>query len=246
MKGRFSEILDEFKGKLKSVGMLIELGANERNPKDLRLTTFNSVTLVLAATFEEYIRQMAKEHVRLTVYLADSISDLPSSLLEAIWVGVLKELSGNVNLINSETKEKSLVNVVEVARPKFEAVCNFFNGDLQQEVFNDIIHNESNMRSGQINRLFRIGGTTNICSELCEMGKLKLFFNIEKVDSVHGHFNSMLEDFFEKRNLVAHSINESLSLGRNSLSRDIEFFLCFGQDLADWLERRHARTSRKM
>ena len=97
------------------------------------------------------------------------------------------------------------------------------------------------MGINQINELFKVSGTRNICSLLFENknGNLQDFFYQSNPKSAHGKLISKLETFYNQRNEIAHSINESKSSGRNDLEKDIEFFICFGEDLKDWLERRH-------
>ena len=95
MNADFSVILDEFEAELGALSKLIELGQDSRNNRKVRVAAINSVTLILAAMFEEFMRQMARQFAVQIVSEASTLGDLPPALLETAWRRTLNDLRRN-------------------------------------------------------------------------------------------------------------------------------------------------------
>ena len=235
MNADFSVILEEFEAELGALNKLIELGQASSNSPKVRVASINSVTLILAAMFEEFVRQMARQFVMQIVSKANALEDLPPALLETAWRRTLDDLRRN--RVSRNSKNEELAATVHAARPKFEAVCRFLEGDTKQNIYDNLIHNEGNMRAPVINRLFKDCGTRNICMALCENESLRSYFNENDKGKVNGKLVSKLDEFFERRNNTAHSLNVQSSPGSETLNQDICFFHAFAQDLSACLGR---------
>ena len=238
MHSEFSVILEEFETDLQSLKKLVELGQDSENPSKVRLASINSITLILAATFEEFVRQMARKLAEQTVTNAKQVSDLPHALLENAWRRTLEDLRKSRFGQNSE--KEVFAAAVNVARSKFESVFQLLEGnteDVGQSFFVNIIRNERHMRAQEITRLFKACGMEGVCVQLCGNGSLMAYFKEDDKSRTNDYFNEKLEDFFKRRNIIAHSLGAQSSPGDKTLIEDLEFFRALANDLSICLER---------
>lgn len=217
----FSVIKDDFIEELDSIGALVDAFDQPGSVAKTRVASVNSSVLLLAATFEEFIREMAKEYARWVVSEAENVEALPSKLTETAWKRTLEGLARAKLKINGTSV---LETVSRASRAKFDAVCGFISGDLTQEVFDDLIHNENNMRSGELNSMFKVSGLSNTCTKICERDEVRHFFSETDPSVAHGLFVSQNDEFFERRNAIAHSLNAGSSVAPDQVRTDIAFF----------------------
>ena len=92
------------------------------------------------------------------------------------------------------------------------------------------------MRGGEVNKLFKVGGLSNVCSRICAQGSLKELFDRNEEGEAHGDLLAALEDFFNRRNEIAHSLNSAKSSAPAEISRYIDMFRAFSKDLGATLE----------
>ena len=230
----FSVIVEDFKEELLSLRQLVEMGqAKSASPKT-RVAAIHAVTLLLAAAFEEFIRQMAREYAIQVVDKAESVSELPDALLETAWRQTFQELSRSKT--DARSRKEALEISAKEARDKVTALCAFVEGDITQDIFAHLIHNENNMRANEINKLFKVSGLSDVCSEICGQAALKIFFEQQDDGQTHGELLDALSDFFKRRNEIAHSLNSARSSAPEEVSRDIEMFIAFSKDLGATLE----------
>jgi hypothetical protein len=229
----FSLITEEFLEELESIGALVDMFDQPGTVAKTRVASVNSSVLLLAATFEEFIRQMAKEYARWVVSKATSVEHLPDKFTETAWKRTLESLARAKLKVNGTSVLESLSRS---SRAKFDAVCGFISGDLTQEVFDDLIHNENNMRTGEVNSLFKVSGLRNVCIRICERDEVKYFFYETEAGIAHGRFVRQNDDFFERRNNIAHSLNASSSVAPDTVRTDIAFFKATGLSLCALLD----------
>ncbi|MDE0694332.1 MAG: HEPN domain-containing protein [Boseongicola sp.] len=234
MSTSFSVIVEEFVDSLGALEEVVKGGQGRTSSAPARVAAIRAATLLLAATFEEFVREMALEHAVQVVGRASSVSALPDALLDTAWRRTFDRFSRRQKAGRSirETLETS----AKQARSSVEALCKFIEGDKSQNIFDNLIHNENNMRVRQINILFRVGGLSDICTETCKQTELKNFFDTEDDDKTHGELLGALDGFFDRRNQIAHSLRAASSSAPEALFRDIEFFLAFSLDLCTTLE----------
>ena len=230
----FSVIVDDFESNLESLLEIVELGYDKSASTKTRVATIHATTLLLAASFEEFIREMALEHAKQVVENADSISVLPDLLLETAWQRTFTEFFRNKR--NGLSKREALKISAKEARARIEVLCDFIDGDITQDIFPYLIHNENNLRSGEINRLFKVSGLSDVCLKICKQASLKSFFEEEDEYKTHGDLLAALGRFVNRRNEIAHSLNSTSSSRPEELSRDIEMFRAFSEDLGVTLE----------
>ncbi|MDG1532009.1 MAG: MAE_28990/MAE_18760 family HEPN-like nuclease [Paracoccaceae bacterium] len=229
----FSVIKDDFVENLDSVCALVDAFDQPGSDAKTRVASVNSSVLLLAATYEEFIREVAKEYARWVVSAAANVDALPSKLTETAWKRTLEGLARTRLKVNGSSV---LETVSRASRTKFDAVCGFISGDLTQEVFDDLIHNENNMRAGELNSMFKVSGLSNICTRICERDEVQHFFSETNAGVAHGLFITQNDEFFERRNAVAHSLNASSSVAPDQVRQDIAFFRATGLSLCAFLD----------
>lgn len=230
----FSVIVDDFDQNLTSLYLLVQIGQAKGVSARTRVASIHATTLMLAAAFEEFIREMAREHAIHVVDRARTVSEVPDMLLVTAWKRTLNELARAEG--NGRTKRDAVRMSAKQARPKIDALCAFVEGDIGQDIFDHLIYNDSNMRAREINKLFRVSGLENVCRQVCEQDSLKEFFNRDDDRGTHGDLLAALEYFIKRRNEIAHSLNSVVSSGPEEVLRIISMFRAFAQDLGVTLE----------
>ena len=231
MSTEFTAITEDFDGDLDAIRLLVNtfnspIGASPKT----RVAASNSSVLLLAATFEEFIRQMARAYARSVVDTTNSFSNLPNKMAQTAWRRTMKSLSRFP--INANT---TMAQIME-ARDQFKAVYNFCTGDLSQDVYNELIYNENNMVAKEINGLFKVSGLNDVCKKIARTEPLRNTFGETTSDRVHGMLIRTLFKFIQRRNLIAHSLNAAQSVGPDEVLKDIDMFSAFAKALCETLE----------
>ncbi len=238
MTTAFSVISDDFLEELGSIEALIDAFDSPGALAKTRIASVNSSVLLLAATFEEFIREMAKQFARHVVERAENVEQIPEKLTETAWKRTLEGLARERLRVNGTSV---LESVSRASRSKFDAVCGFISGDLNQDIFEDLIHNENNMRAGEMNAMFKVSGLSKVCEKVCERDEIKHFFGETDAGRAHGLFMVQNDEFFERRNAIAHSLNAVSSVAPDQVRTDLAFFKATGQSLCALLEEKTAQ-----
>lgn len=122
------------------------------------------------------------------------------------------------------------------AQTRFRVVYEFCRGDLSQDIYAELIHNQNNMRPQELNGLFSLSGLKNACLRSSGEASLSEFLGESDPAKANGLLVAQLEDFFERRNKVAHSLNSMTSSGTEQIERDIDLLRAFGRSLCAMLE----------
>ena len=224
----FSFITEEFGSDLDAIRSLVNAFDDPQtgNPKT-RIAAVNSSTLLLAATFEEFVREMARAYAKGVVASIESVEKLPPRLAGRAWRRTMETLAR----VQIDTRAKILD-----AQARFNAVSEFCGGDLKQDIYGELIHNENNMRPGEINSLFKVSGLGDICLKIVVKQHLLKIFDETMPGKAHGRLLETLEEFFERRNRIAHSLDPAQSSGPDQVLKDINMFSAFGKALCETLE----------
>jgi hypothetical protein len=91
--GAFELITEEFVNDLGAIRQWMTILSSIGYPARLRIASSNAATLLVAATFEEYIREMAREYARFVVTSSKSLDQLPSKLTATAWRRTLEKLA---------------------------------------------------------------------------------------------------------------------------------------------------------
>ncbi len=212
MTGSYDLIAEDF---LSDIGALSELVSAAHvagtSPKT-RVASVNSATLLLAATFEEFVREMARQFARDTVTRTADPRKLPKKLTATAWKRTLESLARA--RIDTGGTPLSLDHIASDSRTKLDAALAFIGGDTTQDIYPVLIHNESNMRPNELNNAFSLCDLKDACLKISDHEILKECFGEEETGKVHGKFILWLNDFMETRNSIAHALNSGRSAGR--------------------------------
>ena len=225
----YMAIAEEFEGQLFSLRELVGNSQSKSLGPSTRIASVRAATLLLAATFEEFVREMALEHARQVVARAKSLEQVPDRLVDTAWKRTLNDLLRT--RAEGETRETRLASTAKLARLRLDDICSFMEGDISRNVYTNLTHNENNMRPEQIDRLFRISGVPSVCKEVCKKGELQTFFGIRGQESTHAALKDTLNQFIDKRNEIAHSLNLVSSEAPDEVFRDIFMLKAFAVDL---------------
>ncbi|MFE2005371.1 MAE_28990/MAE_18760 family HEPN-like nuclease [Pseudomonas guariconensis] len=230
----FEVITEEFIDDAEAIQNIVALLEEAKGTAKARVAAANSATLLLAATFEEFVRQMAKEYAKYAVSKAGTVEKLPSKMISIAWKRTMDGLAKMK--LAQESSGDARKNTFTEAQVKFSVIHDFCKGDLSQNIYDQLIHNENNMRPGEINSLFKVSGLGDICKKLSEKNEVLLFTGETERDKAHGKVQSFIEDFFERRNGIAHALNNGSSSSPERISTDLEFFNAFAKAMKATLD----------
>ena len=234
MSSQFSIINEEFASDLAAIRILVrEFNDPGKSPPKVRIAAANSATLLLAATFEQFVREMARAYAQAVVAAAPSFKHIPQRLAQTAWRRTMASLA-QIEIDDGSTNFSEIA--ASDALRKFQSVYAFCKGDKTQDIYDELIHNENNMRPGQINALFKLSDLKDACSQAATKTPLLTAFNEPDPKKTHGLLLSGLDDFFERRNEIAHALNPSHSSGADQLLKDVVLFEAFGNSLSETLE----------
>ena len=233
MSTEFELIAEDFDQDLEAIQSLVDAfkDPNTSAPR-ARIAAANSATLLLAASFEEFVREMAREYAKSVVAAANSIDKLPASLVNTAWRRTM-ELLGS---IDAPTGGLPTDGEFTDALAKFNAVYNFCKGDLSQDIYSELIHNENNMRPREINSLFKVAGLSDVCLKVADKAAILENFGESESAKAHGRLLNVFEGFFERRNIIAHSLNLARSSGSDQIQKDVAMFKAFAKALCETLQ----------
>jgi hypothetical protein len=235
MASRFTAIIEDFEEELGAIAALVAAAADPAlgRPR-ARVAGANAAVLLLAATFEEFIREVARAFARSVVESCESYDKLPPKLASVAWRRTMEALA-RVQL-NPKSEVFSRESVFADAQTRFSVTYEFCRGDLTQDIYDDLIHNQNNMRPGEINSLFGVSGLKNTCYLAADNQALKDLLNEQEQGSASARLVERIEDFFERRNQVAHSINAMRSSGPGMITADIELLRTLARALVATVE----------
>ena len=231
----FAVILEDFEDELDAVKAIITtFSAPGAGGPKTRVAAANSATLLLAATFEEFVREMARAYARAVVAKRGSISKIPSRIASTAWRRSMESLAKL--RVAGETIGGFHEATLSEALSKFNSIHAFYQGDITQDIYQDLIHNENNMRPNEINSLFRVSDLSDVCRAMCNTQSILTAFDETDSGKAHGHLLRYIEAFIERRNKIAHSIAIMRSSGPNVILNDIEILRGFGKALHETIE----------
>lgn len=230
MASIFDVISDDFLSDLQAISDLVILVENGGGSSKSRIASINSATLLLAATFEEFIREMGRQYAREFVQLTPDPRSLPRKLSATAWKRTLEELARAK--VDTGGTPVPLAHIAASARSSFDAVCKFLEGDFSQDIYGTLVHNENNMRPQQINAVFSISNLSDICGKISDHALMKTHFGEEESGKAHGKLIVSLNDFMEKRNAITHALNPGASVSAGDFMHDVELMKAIALSLA--------------
>lgn len=231
----FAAITDDFERDLDAIRSLVDaFRDSSTGAAKIRISAANAATLLLAATFEEFVRSMARSYAKQVVIARGSFSRLPQRLATTAWRRAMRSLT---NLrIDSSGGFSSSDGSSPDPRSRFDSIYRFCEGDLTQDIYGDLIYNENNMRPSEINALFNVSGLSDVCRMASDKDPLSKQLREEDASRSYSSLISILEGFFSRRNTIAHSLNSGNSSSPDEIGYDIDIFRAFGRSLRETLE----------
>lgn len=237
MTNAYDLIAEDFVADLVALSALVQGAHAPTSSPRAKIASINSATLLLAATFEEFVREMGRQFARDVVARTSDPRKLPRKLTATAWKRTLEHLARAK--IDTGGTPLSIEHISLDSRAKFEAVWEFLAGDISQDIYTPLIHNDNNMRPGEINSIFSVCDLSNACMKLCEHASMKEHFGHDDPGKVHGMFLTFLNDFMEQRNDIAHALNAGSSSGPDIFEGYIDTFrviaTAFGAQLPEQL-----------
>nr|WP_277622744.1 HEPN domain-containing protein [Sphingomonas telluris] len=236
-------VVEEFEEELAAISALVNAAADPSlgGPR-ARVAGANAAILLLAATFEEFVRELARSFARAVVEGCDSYDKLPPRLATVAWRRTMESLARL--RLNDRTEVFSRESIFADAQTRFTIAYEFCRGDLTQDIYQELIHNESNMRPQELNSLFNLSGLGNVCGLASAEAELLTELGETEPGQAAPRLVERLEDFFERRNQVAHSLNSMRSSGPEQITADIALLSAFGRSVQKVLEREAPRPAR--
>ncbi len=155
----FELIREDFVGEIDTIRQLVGTFDGPGKTAKARIAAANSATLLVAATFEEFVREMAREHARVVVTTSPSFDKLPKKLVSTAWKRSMEGLARVRLDVEQSARESLMVDT----HARFSVAYSFAKGDLTQDIYRDLIHNENNMRPNELNSMFNVAGLSDMC-----------------------------------------------------------------------------------
>lgn len=228
MVSEFRLILEEFSSELDALAEM-SVGQQESITARARIAAGNAATLLLAAIFEEYIRQQVRIAFKEKVKRVNGPGDFPSNLAIKVW---RKTLDASMRTQIGELDGNSR----EVEERFATAVAFSIKKDMRAEVSDAVSHNENNMRPDQMAELFKQIGVPSMLSKCCEQVEMSDLVGGNNADDTRLKIIARIEDFFRRRNIVAHAITLGSSSGPAEIAADIELFKALSRAIVRTLE----------
>ncbi len=226
----FKVIWDEFAGEIDAIKQLVKTFELPGGNAKVRIAAANSATLLVAATFEEFVREMARAHARMVVTTTSSFDKLPKKLISTVWKRSMAGLA-RLRLDGEQFAREDLT-----IEARFSAAYSFVKGDRTQDIYRDLIHNENNMRPSELNSMFKVAGLSDMCANVCQEQALREFFGETEASKAHGKLLVALENFFERRNKIAHALNPGQSSAPSQIVTDLDMLLAFSSAMLKTLD----------
>jgi len=128
-------------------------------------------------------------------------------------------------------------DVAQIDSQLKEIVTFCIKRDLGADVSTAVSHNDNNMGADEIGRLFNQIGISSIIAKIGEYPLIQAYFGVDKPGHASENTRASLDDFFRRRNEIAHAIQIGVSGGPTSLAKDVELFETISSGLVYILTR---------
>ncbi len=243
MVSRFRAVADEFCTEVQVIQALVSSFDTTQVKPKLRAAASNSAMLLLAATFEVFVRDMAGAVARAAVAGAGEVAHIPNGILRTAWKRVFDSIA-RLDLPQN-TRIQDIHQIVGHAEARSGAVFAFLRGNTEQEIFADLVQHDVNLRTQEINRLFGISGVSDVCGLVSQEQNVADHFQADRASATGKELVEFIDRFIEQRNSIAHSLTSASSVGANEVSNHIDTFRVFATALCVVLEQRFPPAGRR-
>lgn len=186
--GELSAIHDEFLEELKGIREFANpAGGSTDNALSARarVAAANGATLLLAALYEESVRQMVKatfNHRRAT---SKGQRAFPSKLPSIIW-------RRSLELLARKQFDDLARDMTQIDTQLKEIVTFCIKGDLGADVSAAVAHNDNNMRAEEMGRLFNQIGIPSIITKIGECPAIQDYFAVDDAGKASDNTRALL------------------------------------------------------
>lgn len=203
-------------------------------PKRSTTTSRNAGIVLLAAHFEEYIRQQIEEYAKGVVISYNNLEiNFREKLVDSYWRSAASKLS--------RIRPKGSSNWANVAQQTLNNLLAYpVNGNTSQFDYKLISEHENNMRYETILELCKKLSISDVHTGMCRHTDFDNSIGNPHRDFRAREITRILNDFYELRNGIIHSIAQNVGVGQPTFQRWTEFFRLFATAFAQHLTRSFA------
>ena len=236
MRSQFRIVAEDFCTEVGVIHDLVSsLEGNAVEPM-VRAAASNSAMLLLAATFEGFVRAMAGQVARAAVARANVVAQVPNRILRTAWKRTFESIV-RFDLPQS-TRTREIHEIVKKAESQAALVFEFLRGNTKRDIYADLVRNDVNMRAQEINRLFSMSEVSDVCSLVSKEQTVIDHFRADPKRASSRDLVRFFDNFIDQRNCIAHALTPSFSVGPPDVRGHIATFRVFAQALCAVLERK--------
>lgn len=236
MTTAFDLIVEDFLDDLAAIEHVVSEFDSPARLAKARVAAANSAALLVAATFEEFIREMARQFAKAVVQNSSSFRQVPQQITTTAWKRTMERFAKIK--FDADASGVTIQTAIADAASKLNAFDEFCRGDLSRDIYENLIHNENNMKPTEINGLFKVSGVHDVCKQICDQQILRDELGISDSGRAHGALLETLEQFFRRRNQIAHALNPGSSTSPSQILSDIRLLSALARSLGNFLSDR--------
>ncbi len=189
--------------------------------------TVNAMSIVfLASSFEEFIRE---EIGQCADYLSHRYSTLSQQMRYTIrasyWSGCLERLQQNKSIMTKGKAKVPDATVMSKVRSIVESARGFVVDDDASHIDRTIFCQQShNFRPHIVDQIGSRIGINNLVDSAADSTKLRSYFGVTKKSEVSTNLRSKLDEFYERRNDIVHSLTGTTGYAVDVVIDYIELF----------------------
>ena len=233
------ELNEGFENKLDMIQHLVDVTLSEMSTEDrdfrvgIRKAMTLGSTLLVAATFEDHVRKSAIAFARYKLDEAKRTSKLHPEFKKTIKLSINSFIKHQI--LKKEMKNETLSEYETRLKQQLDELFSLImadKGDYKHDVSKQVVKTERNLKSKEINRLFYTIGIKGICESICfHNNNFQKILNEYDNRKLFEKFTERLDEFYDERNTIAHSLDSSTTEYPDDLIEIIKFFREFGRTL---------------
>ena len=200
----------------------------------------NSMAIVfLASSYEEFVREEISECARL---LASKYASLPDQVRHSVrssyWTTSLQRLSYARGILTKTQPKSPDVATLAKIRPIIEVAQLFvINDDPTRIDPATAVHHSNNFRPRVVDEIATRIGIKNLTARVAEGTRIKTYFGVATASVAANLLPQRLDDFFDRRNEIVHSLSSTTGYGVDYVLDWISLFDAVADSTKDALGR---------
>ena len=239
--------LNSLVSKLDEVSSLIALVNNantSNNNLDLTNVISKSSIMLIASYFEDFMLYTVTEYINTIIRNECNIKNIPDGIKNSVYDELKFKLNKEFrNIYSGKESFLEFSSKVDQKISKVKSLFEFVEGDLTSNVTNQIVRTNIHLRATEVNRLFKIAGINEICTELSKSENLGDYHGFKSKNlrlknrtKIQERIEKHLAEFYKYRNSIVHPYNKANMPYSRTLPDEIKFFRAFAEDLCKFLD----------